>query len=309
MAVEWKKLAFDTAFSGAGTSGLVPDPTAETGKFLKDDGTWAAAGGDTSGLVPYTGANANVNLGNYYLLAKTLKINVGDLLTFNADDASDTSISASATKLSFMNQTVILMELFAAYSAFLEPIKLKERAASIADTGGYSQVWAKNTAPSQLWHTDDAGNEFEIFKPAYFNAYRTDSMAMPTANVWQNLPFNIPAKKRGFVHNHVINPEQIKITAAGVYRIAWRVGFVGGGNHSFQMRLMNSGTEVPGSYSNVTISYRDSANGNMIESFHADDVLKVQVTSLQSNQAVNYYDGGADPTTWVTASICIDRVE
>lgn len=32
-------------FGGAGADGLVPDPVAETGKFLKDDGTWAAIAG------------------------------------------------------------------------------------------------------------------------------------------------------------------------------------------------------------------------------------------------------------------------
>lgn len=32
-------------FTGAGVNGLVPDPVAETGKFLKDDGTWDSPGG------------------------------------------------------------------------------------------------------------------------------------------------------------------------------------------------------------------------------------------------------------------------
>ena len=32
-------------FSGPGSKGLVPDPTASAGKFLKDDGTWDIAGG------------------------------------------------------------------------------------------------------------------------------------------------------------------------------------------------------------------------------------------------------------------------
>ena len=32
----------EPTFTGAGATGVVPDPTAETGLFLKDDGTWAA---------------------------------------------------------------------------------------------------------------------------------------------------------------------------------------------------------------------------------------------------------------------------
>ena len=37
------------AFSGAGTTGLVPDPGAEAGKYLKDDGTWATPAGGGGG--------------------------------------------------------------------------------------------------------------------------------------------------------------------------------------------------------------------------------------------------------------------
>ncbi len=41
----------ETDFDGAGASGIVPDPTSETGKFLKDDGTWdfPSAGGNPEG--------------------------------------------------------------------------------------------------------------------------------------------------------------------------------------------------------------------------------------------------------------------
>lgn len=40
-------------FAGAGASGAVPDPTTETGKYLKDDGTWdTPAGGSGSGVSP-----------------------------------------------------------------------------------------------------------------------------------------------------------------------------------------------------------------------------------------------------------------
>jgi hypothetical protein len=37
------------AFTGAGSDGLVPDPGAETGKYLKDDGTWGTPGGGGAG--------------------------------------------------------------------------------------------------------------------------------------------------------------------------------------------------------------------------------------------------------------------
>jgi len=41
-------------------------------------------------------------------------------------------------------------------------IKLLERAAAIADTPGYGQVWIKNTTPCELWFTDDAGTDTKI---------------------------------------------------------------------------------------------------------------------------------------------------
>ena len=36
-------------FTGAGTTGVVPDPTSATGKFLKDDGSWATPSGSGGG--------------------------------------------------------------------------------------------------------------------------------------------------------------------------------------------------------------------------------------------------------------------
>jgi hypothetical protein len=50
------------AFAGAGEANLVPDPGAETGAFLRDDGTWSHepdfAGSGASGLVPDPGVEA-----------------------------------------------------------------------------------------------------------------------------------------------------------------------------------------------------------------------------------------------------------
>ncbi|RLI54295.1 MAG: hypothetical protein DRP09_13535, partial [Candidatus Thorarchaeota archaeon] len=46
---------FASDFTGAGSNGLVPDPTSETGKYLKDNGTWdtpsgGGAGSDTTAI-------------------------------------------------------------------------------------------------------------------------------------------------------------------------------------------------------------------------------------------------------------------
>jgi hypothetical protein len=42
------------------------------------------------------------------------------------------------------------------------PVFLQERAAAAADVAGYSQIWAKNTTPSELWFTDDAGTDYRL---------------------------------------------------------------------------------------------------------------------------------------------------
>jgi len=46
---------------------------------------------------------------------------------------------------------------------FIEDIlKLKERAAEVASDLGYGQLWVKNTAPCELWFTDDIGANTQI---------------------------------------------------------------------------------------------------------------------------------------------------
>ena len=42
------------------------------------------------------------------------------------------------------------------------PLKIKERAAAVADTAGYGQLWVKTVTPNELWFTDDAGNDIPV---------------------------------------------------------------------------------------------------------------------------------------------------
>jgi len=46
------------------------------------------------------------------------------------------------------------------------PFKIKERAAAIGDTAAYGQIWTKTATPCELWFTDDAGNDGQIFDSA-----------------------------------------------------------------------------------------------------------------------------------------------
>lgn len=40
---------------------------------------------------------------------------------------------------------------------------LKEQAAAGTDTAGYWQIWVKNTTPNELWFTDDAGTDVQLW--------------------------------------------------------------------------------------------------------------------------------------------------
>ena len=45
---------------------------------------------------------------------------------------------------------------------FYSVIKIQERAAAVSDTGGFGQLWVKNTTPCELWFTDDQGLDTQI---------------------------------------------------------------------------------------------------------------------------------------------------
>ena len=55
-------------------------------------------------------------------------------------------------------------------------LKIKERAAAVADTAAYGQLWVKTATPCELWFTDDAGTDTQIVPllPAF--------LARPTSN-------------------------------------------------------------------------------------------------------------------------------
>jgi hypothetical protein len=63
---------------------------------------------------------------------------------------------------------------------------LKEQAAANADTAGYGQIWVKNTAPNQLWFTNDAGTDKQL---------DVGATGMPSGAIvlWSGSASNIPS--------------------------------------------------------------------------------------------------------------------
>lgn len=73
-------------FSGAGTKGLVPDPATETGKFLRDDGTWTSAGSGSGHTIQDEGVDLT-NRSNLNFIGASV------IVTDNSgDDSTDVTI-------------------------------------------------------------------------------------------------------------------------------------------------------------------------------------------------------------------------
>ncbi len=87
--------ANNEAFGGAGEPGLVPDPSSETGAFLKDDGTWAAP--TTSGTwTPVLTGVANVDSTSNVKAFTWIKIG-SNLMCWGQFDVDHTSTGTLTT--------------------------------------------------------------------------------------------------------------------------------------------------------------------------------------------------------------------
>lgn len=91
-------------FSGAGTSGLVPDPGTESGSFLRDDGTWTTPGGggdllstnNLSELTDVTAARTNLGLGTLATLNSITSSEITDGTVTGADISTSADIVANS---------------------------------------------------------------------------------------------------------------------------------------------------------------------------------------------------------------------
>ena len=65
---------------------------------------------------------------------------------------------------------------------------LKEQADANADVAGYGQIWVKNTTPNELWFTDDAGTDIQLYSGSGLwtddtdGIYYTDNVGIGTGS-------------------------------------------------------------------------------------------------------------------------------
>ena len=76
-----------------------------------------------------------------------------------------TNDQSGRTELMFQDDTGVEVQLTNAgglRKLFEGSIVMKEKAAAIADTAGYGQLWVKTATPNELYFTDDAGNDVQL---------------------------------------------------------------------------------------------------------------------------------------------------
>ena len=149
---------------------------------------------------------------------------------------------------------------------------------------------------------------------AQFFAYRTTSFDMAATNTWYDYPWNVAAVvKKNFTHNNGVNPEQITVLNAGTYKINWRLDSATAAAHQFVTRLLLDGVEIVGSYASGYVTGNNmnhSLTSSILKPITANQILKVQVGTNIAGSDIAYFDdiNMPDPTTFVAASITIDKI-
>ena len=143
--------------------------------------------------------------------------------------------------------------------------------------------------------------------------YRTDSYNIANTNTWYDLPFNIAATvKNNATHDHTSNPEQITLTEAGAYEITYNlIGYVGGSASGvINARVLDDGTEIPGSYSPEVRSWAQPWSCTCQCYVGANSVIELQVGTEGGGYDIANHDFAnmPDPTTRQCASISIKKI-
>jgi len=151
-----------TVFSGAGTKGLVPDPTSATGKVLSDSGAWITDAGEAN-----TASNVGSGSGTEYGIFKqktgvdfefkkikqganiTLTENGSDVTIASAGGATDLAATADGTSLTISSSTgtnaTVPAVTTSAWGAMTDEDKTKLDGISAEAKKYYSQVTNNTT--------------------------------------------------------------------------------------------------------------------------------------------------------------------
>ena len=306
-----------------GAASTITGPTGPTGPAGP-----TGPSGSTSGLVPYTGATGPIVLGGQGIhtvgsvlaeAAPTIKtISGGAITVSDADfyisvasqspgDPDDLETISGGTQGQFLiirnnADAGDITYKHGTGNLFIYP---NEDITPTSTTVGALLAFYNGT----YWCMVSMGTGSVVpFTPAYFQAYRTATYTISAANTWYDYPWNIAATlKEGFTHSHTSNPERITVTRAGIYKVSWRVQKLSG-NVGNNFRLLLNGSEIAGSSVTQNATQPGEAVGEMIVSVSASQYIELQVSSSVGGYQLLYSDMGADPSTWVSGSICIQRI-
>lgn len=175
----------------------------------------------------------------------------------------------------------------------------------VGDIEGSGYLWAGSTVEATT-------NVIEGTRGQFF-AYRTTAFAIAATNTWYDYPWNILAPvKQGFTHTHNgANPEQITVTNGGTYQITYGLNDAYNTNALlWTMRILDDGTEIPGSYVQDCSQYGGFTSNTIIAKIAANSVIELQVGGNLAGVGISYYDNASmpNPTTFVSGRISITKL-
>jgi hypothetical protein len=120
------------------------------------------------------------------------------------------------------------------------PLMIAEAAAAASDTAALGQVWVKNTAPNELWFTNDAGDdEWVAGNSAYGELYVTDGAGtqdLTTAGTAYKInQFTADGASLNTTPAHA--NDKITATYAGLYRVDLSMSFSGTASKWFEIAI------------------------------------------------------------------------
>jgi hypothetical protein len=174
-------------FAGAGASGLVPDPGSETGKYLKDDGTWATPAGGGGGYSVYV-EEADVAVGDNSAADITLDFDGTDFNTSIAAQEIEITIEDSGIDHGSVggltdddHTQYMLVDGTRAYTAYMD---LPEIAAPAAPAADHMRLFVEDVHGFSFYSFRDAGGMTrKIVRDSVFVAYNDSGSTIAASRI------------------------------------------------------------------------------------------------------------------------------
>ena len=149
---------------------------------------------------------------------------------------------------------------------------------------------------------------------AYIFAYTVTDVSLTNATTWYPILFDSAAvAKKGFTHDHTTDPEEITVTATGLYMINYMVSAYASGSIQghFAAHVTDDGSEIVGSFADSHRGELRCIDNNIVASITAGSVLVLEAGGSVAAMKVNAYDYSymPNPTYRPVATIMIVRVD